>query len=178
MLPRSLSQKKKLGEKLGLPKIICNTSPLQYLHQLNQLQIMQSLAGRIIIPPAVVAEIAAGIAWGIDLPDLQKLDWVDIQPPLSRIAVPLVTHLGPWETEVIMLALELSDATVILDDALARKTAEFLGIRMTGTLGLLLDAKRAEIIDKLTPFIDQLQALNFRLAPHTRNAVLRMAGEL
>lgn len=76
-----------------MPKIICNTSPLQYLHQLKQLHLMPSLAGRIIIPPAVVDEIAAGIAWGIDLPDLQALDWLDIQPPLSRIAVPLVTHL-------------------------------------------------------------------------------------
>ena len=139
---------------------------------------MPSLAGRIIIPQAVVDEIAAGIAWGIDLPDLQKLDWVDIQSPLSRTAVPLVTHLGPGETEVIMLALESSDTTVILDDALARKTAELLGIRITGTLGLLLDAKQTGLIDKLTPVIEQLQALNFRLAPHTREAVLRMAGEL
>jgi hypothetical protein len=49
---------------------------------------------------------------------------------------------------------------------------------MTGTLGLLLDAKRIGLIDKLTPVIEQLQALNFRLAPHTREAVLRMAGEL
>jgi predicted nucleic acid-binding protein len=139
---------------------------------------MPSLAGRIIIPQAVVDEIAAGIAWGIDLPDLQKLDWLDIQSPLSRTALPLVAHLGPGETEVIMLALESSDTTVIMDDALARKTAELLGIKMTGTLGLLLDAKRAELIGQLTPFIDQLQALNFRLAPHTRNAVLRLAGEL
>jgi len=139
---------------------------------------MPTLAGRIIIPPAVVDEIATGIAWGIDLPDLQALDWLDIQPPLSRIAVPLVTHLGPGETEVIMLAMELSDAVVIMDDALARKNAELLGIRVTGTLGLLLDAKRAGLIDVLMPIITQLQALNFRLAPHTREAVLKMAGEL
>ena len=139
---------------------------------------MPSLAGRIIIPPAVVDEITTGIAWGIDLPDLQALDWLDIQPPVSRIAVPLVTHLGPGETEFIMLAMELSDAVVIMDDALARKNAEFLGIRVTGTLGLLLGAKRAGLIADLMPIIEQLQALNFRLASHTREAVLKMAGEL
>ena len=139
---------------------------------------MPSLAGRIIIPPAVVDEITVGIAWGIDLPDLQALDWLDIQPPLSRIAVPLVTHLGPGETEVIMLAMELSGAVVIMDDALARKNAELLGIRVIGTLGVLLDAKRAGLIAELLPIIEQLQALNFRLAPHTREAVLKMAGEL
>ena len=76
-----------------------------------------------------------------------------------------------------MLAMELSDAVVIMDDALARKNAEFLGIRVTGTLGLLLDAKRAGLIDELMPILAQLQELNFRLAPHTREAVLKMAGE-
>jgi len=38
---------------------------------------MQCLSGRITIPPAVVDEIAAGIAWEIDLPDLQKLGRLD-----------------------------------------------------------------------------------------------------
>ena len=77
-----------------------------------------------------------------------------------------------------MLAMESIGCVVILDDALARKTAELLGIKLTGTLGLLLDAKQAGLIDDLTSVFSQLQALNFRLAPHTREALLRLAGEL
>ena len=64
-----------------------------------------------------------------------------------------------------------------MDDGLARRVAETLGIRLTGTLGLLLDAKRAGLVQALTPFLDQLQALGFRLASHTRAAVRRLAGE-
>jgi predicted nucleic acid-binding protein len=41
----------------------------------------------------------------------------------------------------------------------------------------LLDAKRAGLIPKVTPLLDQLDALRFRLAPHTRAAVLKLAGE-
>lgn len=161
-----------------MPDIICNTSPLQYLHQIDHLNLLKSLAGRITVPTAVANEIAIGIEWGIDLPDLRKLDWLDFRTPLCSTAVPLVRDLGPGETEVIMLAMEAIGCVVILDDALARKTAELLGIKLTGTLGLLLDAKQAGLIDDLTSVISQLQALNFRLAPHTREAVLRLAGEL
>jgi len=47
-----------------LSEVICNTSPLQYLYQLGMLHIFQALAGRIIVPPAVVQELAVGRAQG------------------------------------------------------------------------------------------------------------------
>jgi predicted nucleic acid-binding protein len=65
----------------------------------------------------------------------------------------------------------------VLDDALARRVAEVLGLSFTGTLGLLLDAKRVGLIPEVGPMLDRLEALRFRLAPHTRTAVLRMAEE-
>jgi len=42
---------------------------------------------------------------------------------------------------------------------------------------LLLDAKRAGLIPAVGPLLDQLDALRFRVAPHTRTAVLKLAGE-
>ena len=52
-----------------------------------------------------------------------------------------------------------------------------LGVRLTGTLGVLLDAKRVGLIAQITPLLDRLQSLGFRLAPHTRLAVIQLAGE-
>jgi len=43
--------------------------------------------------------------------------------------------------------------------------------------GLLLDGKSAGLISAVGPFLSQLQALRFRVAPHTRAAVLKLAGE-
>ena len=160
-----------------MSEVICNTSPIQYLHQLELLRILHALAGQVIVPPAVVDELAEGRALGVNLPDLTALDWVTIRRPVSELAVPLVTDLGPGETEVLMLALESREAIVVLDDALARRVAETFGLRLTGTLGLLLDAKRAGLIPAVSPLLDQLQALRFRVAPHTRAAVLKLAGE-
>lgn len=129
------------------------------------------------VPPAVVQELAVGRDAGVSLPDLTTLDWVIIRHPVSELATPLVADLGPGETQVLMLALELREAVAVLDDALARRVAETLRLPLTGTLGLLIDAKRAGIISEVTPFLEQLQALNFRLASHTRAAVLKLAGE-
>jgi predicted nucleic acid-binding protein len=48
---------------------------------------------------------------------------------------------------------------------------------MTGTLGLLLDAKRAGLVPAVLPLLNKLQSLRFRLASRTFSAVLRLAGE-
>lgn len=57
-----------------MPDLICDTSPIQYLHQLELLHILPALGDRVLVPPAVVDEIAAGRSLGVDLPDLGHLD--------------------------------------------------------------------------------------------------------
>ncbi len=132
--------------------------------------------GNIIVPPAVVNEIAVGRALGVSLPALSTLEWVQVRHPVSEKALPLINDLGPGETEVLMLGLEL-DAVVILDDGLARRVAEGVGLKFAGTLGLLLDAKRAGHITAIRPLMEQLQALRFRISPQTWQTLLELAGE-
>ena len=150
---------------------------MQYLHQVGLLTIIPALVGPILIPPAVDAELAVGRTLGLSLPGPATLAWVTVRPPSRPRPASLPRGLDAGEAEVLTLALESGDAIVILDDALARKTAQSLGIRLTGTLGLLLDAKRSGLITSLTPVLDTLQSLRFRLAPQTRSVVLRLAGE-
>ena len=160
-----------------MSEIICNTSPLQYLYQLEMLPILQTLAGHILVPLAVVDELTVGRAQGVSLPDPTTLEWVTVRPVASAAVLPLITDLGPGETEVLALALESSDAIVVLDDALARQVASTLAIRFRGTLGLLLDAKQAGLISSVAPLLDQLQELGFRLSSRTRDLILDLAGE-
>lgn len=160
-----------------MSEIFCNTSPLQYLHQLDLLSLLRQLAGRIVIPPGVEAELDAGRRLGIDVPGVAGLDWIEIRPPESIHSALLVHDLGPGETEVLLLALEFPQSVVILDDALARRVAEFMKVRFTGTLGILLDAKRAGLLPEVRPMVDRLQALGFRLSKGARRAILELAGE-
>jgi predicted nucleic acid-binding protein len=161
-----------------LPEVISNTSPLQYLYQLGLLDLLPKLVGQITVPPGVVEELEAGHVLGLDLPDISAVDWIIVRAPgQSKSQLP-VADLGPGETEVLLLGLESTgEVVLILDDAQARKAAEAVGLKFTGTLGVLLDAKRAGLLQTIKPELDRLDALGFRLAHHTRDAVLRLAGE-
>ena len=155
--------------------VICNTSPMQYLHQVGLLRIIPSLVGQVLIPPAVNAELAVGRS--LDLPDPAHLDWVTIRARSRFAPVSFLPGLDAGEAEVLALALECGDAIVILDGAVARQAAHSLGVRLTGTLGLLLDAKRAGLITRIEPVLDTLQSLRFHLARQTGATVLGLAGE-
>ncbi len=160
-----------------MPEIIINTSPLQYLYQLGLLHLLQQMYGRIIIPDAVLAELERGCLMGVKLPRISSVSWIEIKSVRDRTLLPAVTGLGQGEKEVLALALESSDALVVLDDLLARRYASFLRLKKTGTLGILLKAKQLEQIKSLGPILDLLDSLGFRLGAKTRNSVLRLAGE-
>ena len=93
-----------------MPEVICNTSPLQYLHQLRLLHLLPALAGTVIIPSAVAEELVAGQKLGIDVPEVDQLEWLTIRQPMSAAVLPLVTDLGPGESHVLALAMEMPGA--------------------------------------------------------------------
>lgn len=161
-----------------MPEVFVDTSPLQYLHQLDLLKLLPDFYGEVHVPEAVVREIAAGRTLGVALPELSTLPWIKVPRVASLAVLPLVSDLGAGEREVLALALEADDPLVILDDALARRVARRLDLTMTGTLGLLLKAKREGRIEYLEPLLDRLETLRFRLDEETRASVLRLAGEV
>jgi predicted nucleic acid-binding protein len=101
---------------------------------------------------------------------------VTIVDPPSPELLPLVTDLGPGERSALAIALARR-LTVILDDALARRHATLLGVRFTGTLGVLIRAKREGHLPAVRPVLERLEALRFRLDEATRSNALELAGE-
>ena len=159
-----------------MPELICNTSPIQYLHQLGLLDLLRRLGDPVVVPAAVVQELNDGRQVGVGLPNVE-IPWISIVRSANAPVLSLVTDLGPGETEVLALGLERRDAVLILDDALARRMARVLQLRHTGTLGLLLDAKQAGYIPSVASPLDRLSELGFRIAGGTRSLVLALAGE-
>ena len=160
-----------------MPNVICNTSPLQYLHQADVLELLPALVGQVYVPKAVVAELEEGRRRSVRLPVLEELSWLTVRPVRDRTLLPLVTHLGDGEKEVLALGLETQDALLLLDDRDARRYARSLDLDISGTLGILLRAKERGILDAVRPVLDRLQALRFRLNARTRQMVLKHAGE-
>jgi len=160
-----------------VPDVISNSSPLQYLYQADVLDLLPALFGQVCVPEAVVAELEEGRRRSVPLPPLAELSWLQVRTVRSRTLLPLVTHLGDGEKEVLALGRELSDA-LLLDDRDARRYAHALELAISGTLGVLLLAKERGILDAVRPVLDRLQALQFRLDASTRQSVLELAGEV
>lgn len=160
-----------------MPEVIANTSPLQYLFQLDLLHLLPDFYGEVSVPVGVVQEVRSGLARGVALPDLDSLQWLRICEPRNAAVLPLAASLGAGEREVLALAVESVDPLVILDDALARRFAVRLRLRLTGTLGLLLKAKKTGQIESVRPYLDRLEDLRFRLDGATRRSVLTLATE-
>jgi predicted nucleic acid-binding protein len=156
---------------------ISNTSPLQYLYQSGVLHLLPALYSTVIVPESVVRELADGRARGILLPDPNALPWAKVERPRETSLLRLVTTLGAGEREAIALALEKPGTVLLLDDNFARRHARLMGINLSGTLGVLLKAKQKGLVEIVTPILDRLQDLRFRLDANTRAAVLRLAGE-
>lgn len=84
-------------------------------------------------------------------------------------------HAG--EVEVMILAQEKKADLVIIDDNTAKKTAKFLGLAVTGTLGVLLKAKNLKIVDFVKPIIDKIRENGFFVTDEIYNFVLEQAEE-
>ena len=141
------------------------------------LELLFSLYEEISIPEAVEKELAEGRDYRIDLPDVEEMSRFRVRSvPLTQ-TLQLPTSLGKGEREVLALASTRSDTLLLIDDALARYHARQLGLRFTGTLGVLLKAKASNLLADIRPILDQLEGKGFRLDKKTRAAVLKLAKE-
>jgi uncharacterized protein len=125
-----------------LPEVIVDTSPLQYLHQVEHLELLPRLFRRITVAGAVISELAAGRQRGLNLPVPEELPWVVTAEPICPAGTLVAWELGEGESASLSLAVERPGAWLILDDRLARQAAASLNLPFLGTAGVLLRAKR------------------------------------
>ena len=158
-------------------KVFLNTSPIQYIHQLGLIHIIKELFGRVYVPAEVHEELNSGRKEGVELPNLEGMDFIKIIEPKVSSFSELVRDLGKGETAVILLGLENPGSLVILDDLLARRVAKSLGVKLTGTAGVLINAKMKGLVDDISPYLDKLEHFGFHLAHEHKSLILKKAGE-
>jgi predicted nucleic acid-binding protein len=157
--------------------VVCNATPLIALSLIEQLHILQALYQTILIPPAVHEEVATGGASGIGVAELEASEWIRVVQLRDPARAELLSDLDRGEAEVLALALELTAESAIIDEKLARRHAKRLGIPLTGTLGVLLRAKRQGLIGPIRPFVERLRQGGIRLSEAVIEEALRLADE-
>ena len=157
--------------------VIVNISPLLYLYQVNCLELLQQLYSTITVPPAVLQELETGKLQGVDVPEVNSIEWIQIRSVVSAAIIPAVIDLGQGEAEVLALGLENLDSLLIFDDSLARRIADLYGLKYTGTLGVLVKAKQSGYLSAVAPVINMLRSKGMWLTDKIINDVLRLSGE-
>jgi predicted nucleic acid-binding protein len=87
-------------------------------------------------------------------------------------------NLHAGESEAIALALDRQCDAIVLDDKLARETADRLGLRVIGTLGILILAKEKGLLSEIRPLVIQMmERISFRISPAVLNKALSLLSE-
>ncbi len=140
--------------------VVADAGPLRYLILIDYVHVLPALYGRVVVPPAVIAELSRERT-----PDLVKTwlssspEWLHVQGP--RQTVSLGDALGAGEREAIALAIELSADGLLMDDREGRQEARRLGLPTLGTLRVLADAAEHGFADLPVAF-NRLKQTNFR----------------
>ncbi len=148
--------------------IISDTSCLVVFKNAGRLDLLRELFGRVLVTGAVAAE------YGLPLPG-----WIGVMDPedLSRIDnFRKLVDLG--EATSIALALEHPASRLIIDDWKGRQLAAELGIRHTGSIGVVKLAKDRKLIPLIGPVLKEIRAAGLWVSDDLERAVLREAGEL
>ncbi len=157
--------------------LVFNASPLIVLAKSGLLDGFLQLADDVFIPRAVAEEISCtknpndpARCWLAQRPSL-------IHPPASISPFILAWDLGAGESAVIALTAERPEAIAVLDDLAARRCAQALGLKIVGTLGLVLMAKRAGIIPSASQALDAIVAAGLFISSRHLETIRIQAGE-
>jgi len=160
-----------------MPSAITNTSPLVYLHRAASLHWLADLFDSLWVPGAVIDELREGRRLGYEVPIPEPLPWLQIKEP-DHIPSPwLALDLGPGELAAMALAIENPSRVVLLDDQLARRTAQAAGLTVWGTLRVVLEAKDRGLTPAVAPVIDNLCGNGMWISDAVRRRILNLAGE-
>lgn len=157
---------------------VVNSSPIIALAKVGQIHLFSDLFDDIIIPGGVAEEIEQGPEddpakiWLRDY----GLKWVQNVAQINPII--MAWDLGCGESEVISMAYDNSHYGVILDDRAARNCAYSMGMKVCGTIGILLFAKRYKKIKRVSNILNELCRVGFRISPKLFKIALELSGEI
>lgn len=158
-------------------KVIVNSTPIISLSKAGCLYLLKDLYGQVSIPTAVKEEVTRKN--DSVKAELENSDWIHVEPVTNSASKSMYkAKLHDGEVEVMILAQEYEgDQLVIIDDGPARRTADYLGLTLTGTIGVLIKAKEKGLINAVMPFIAKMEKQGIFLSDELKARVKRVAGE-
>jgi uncharacterized protein len=146
---------------------VCDSACITALCEIDRLELLVDSYARVLIPAEVREELRNHPVDRFEVRSPTDLEWVLRHP----------TRVHRAEAAVIALAREIPEAEVVLDDYKARQLAMSVGLKLIGTIGLILRAKQEGRIQRVAPVLKELRASGFHISPALLNQALSLAGE-
>lgn len=144
--------------------VISDTSPINYLILIGEIDLLEVLFTRIVVPQAVFSELQHTKTpqpvkdWIANAPS-----WLEVKQADASLFTP-TKRIGDGEREAIALAIELRADAVLIDDRDATQEARRQSLIAVGTVSLLERAAEKDLLD-LAETLDRLSKTSFRLPP-------------
>jgi len=146
-----------------MPNIISNTSCLIVLDNIGMLDVLKELYGKVFITEEVSKEF-----------DKTVPDWIEVRKVSDNKYLKLMKNfVDLGEASTITLAVETDDIVIILDDFKARKLAQKLNLKITGTIGVLIKARKRNIITSTQEVLNKLRNEGFRRSDEIEKEFLK-----
>lgn len=158
--------------------VLSDASPLIALSLIDRLDLLHSLLDRITITDVVQREVLPGgckpgqaaIAAAIEA------EWIRvIGDPWPE---PKLHELDEGEASTLRAAMHLKvPRLVLIDERAGRAVARELGIAHSGTVGVIVQAKKRGLVPSARQLFEQMLARHFRVAAEMIREALAQAGE-
>lgn len=147
--------------------IVADTSCLILFFKINELELLKRLFPKILITEIVAKEFTKPLP-----------NWIEIRNPKSNLHIGLMNSLDKGEATAISLATDFKESLIVIDEQKGRKIALEMGLTVTGSLGILLLAKKKGLIPDVKSALSKIQQTNFRVSESLIYRTLDMANEL
>ena len=160
--------------------VVADTGPLIALARVERLELLRRLFERVVVPPAVHAELVLDS----ERPGARVLSsafdggWIAATVVTdSALGRELAQLLGPGEAEAIALAEQEDARFLLVDDARGRRIARSRAVSVVGLAGVLLYGKSRGEPAAVGPILGDLSNAGYRLSTRLIDGVLTRAGE-
>jgi len=159
--------------------VVTDTSVILNLCLLGLEGILAEFFGEVQAPPAVKDEFVRLANIDPRFASLAFPSFIIVRSPGAIHPLLLTPRLHRGERDALSLAAETRASHVLMDERAGRAAALKLGLPCIGLLGILIEARRRNLISSLAPLLDRLQTeARFWFSPALKFQVLQLAGEI
>lgn len=149
--------------------VIADTTPIITLLKLAQLDLLEKLFGTVIIPNAVYEELTSNPKYSSEAQIIANCSFLKRLGVFDRQSIKIlreIVGLDIGESEAISLAEEKKADLLIIDERKGRRVAKQMGLKVTGTIGILLQAFDSKVLslEKILAYMEELKNSRIRIS--------------